>query len=189
MTTDGPLLWYLNRSTGFVILALFTITTALGVLSLGSKAGKRMPSFVTQSMHRNIALLSMALLVAHAVTAVVDTFVDIRWWQAILPWWGSTYMPLWLGLGTLGLDLFVIVAVTSLLRARMNHTLWRSIHYLSYVGWAVSVVHGIGIGTDVKAATPWAYAVVGASVAVVLLAAVLRLGRAATNRGVAEVSP
>ena len=81
MTTDGPLLWYLNRSTGFVILALFTITTALGVLSLGSKAGKRMPSFVTQSVHRNIALLSMALLVAHAASAVVDTFVDIRWFS------------------------------------------------------------------------------------------------------------
>ena len=185
--TEGPLLWYLNRSTGFVVLALFTITTALGVLSLGSKAGRRMPSFVTQAVHRNIALLSMAMLIAHAVSAVVDTFVDIRWWQALVPGWGSTYMPLWLGLGT-GLDLFVVVSVTSLLRARMNHTLWRSIHYLSYVGWAVSVVHGIGIGTDVKAATPWAYAIVGTSVAVVLAAAVVRLGRAATGR-VAEVRP
>ncbi|QLQ15246.1 MAG: hypothetical protein HZY73_05530 [Micropruina sp.] len=27
------------------------------------------------------------------------------------------------------------------------------IHLLSYLGWAVAVLHGIGIGTD--AATPW----------------------------------
>jgi predicted ferric reductase len=186
--TDEPLLWYLNRSTGFVILALFTITAALGVLSLGSKAGKRVPSFVTQAMHRNIALLSMAMLLAHAVTAVVDTFVDIRWWQVIVPWWGSTYLPFWLGLGTLALDLFVIVTVTSLLRARMSHSLWRAIHYLSYVGWLAALVHGIGIGTDVRAATPWAYAIVGASVAVVLAAGVFRLGRVATGRDVAGVS-
>lgn len=185
--TEGPLLWYLNRSTGFVILALFTITTVLGVLSTGGKAGRRVPSFVTQALHRNVALLAMALLIAHAVTAVVDSFVDIRWWQAIVPWWGSTYLPLWLGLGTLALDLFVVVSITSLLRARMNHTLWRGIHYLSYLAWAVSVAHGIGIGTDVKAAQPWAYAIVGASVLVVLAAVGLRLGRAAAARGLAEV--
>ncbi len=187
--TDGPMLWYLNRSTGFVILALFTLTTALGVLSTGGKAGKRVPSFVTQAVHRNIALLSVALLLAHAVTAVVDTFVDIRWWQAVVPWYGSTYMPLWLGLGTLALDLIVVVTVTSLLRARMNHVLWRAIHFLSYVGWAVAVVHGIGIGTDVKDEATWAYAIVGGSVLVVLAAVVLRLGRAVAGRGLAEVGP
>lgn len=187
--TEGPLLWYLNRSTGFVILVLFTITTALGVLSLGGKAGRRVPSFVTQALHRNIALLGMALLVAHAVTAVVDTFVDIRWWQAIVPWWGSTYMPLWLGLGTLALDIFVLVTVTSLMRARMSHTLWRGLHYLTYLGWVVAVVHGIGIGTDVKAATPWAYAMVGGSMLVVLGAVILRLTRALADRGLAEVGP
>jgi predicted ferric reductase len=185
--TDGPFLWYLNRSTGFVILALFTITTVLGILSTGGKAGKRVPSFVTQAMHRNIALLSMALLLAHAASAVIDTFVDIRWWQAVIPWYGSTYLPLYLGLGTLGLDLVVIVTVTSLLRTRMNHTLWRGIHFLSYLGWAVSVVHGIGIGTDVKAEASWAYAIVGGSVLVVLAAVGLRLGRAASHRGLAEV--
>ncbi len=185
--TDGPFLWYLNRSTGFVILALFTLTTVLGILSTGGKAGKRVPSFVTQAMHRNIALLSMAMLLAHAISAVVDTFVDIRWWQAIIPWYGSTYMPLWLGLGTLALDLVVIVTVTSLLRTRMNHSLWRAIHFLSYLAWAVAVAHGIGIGTDIKAATPWAYAIVGGSVLVVLAAVALRLGRALSERGMAEV--
>ena len=38
------------------------------------------------------------LLALHVTTAVVDTYVDIRWWQAVLPWVGSTYLPLWLGL-------------------------------------------------------------------------------------------
>ena len=184
---EEPILWYLNRSTGFVILALFTLTTALGVLSTGTRAGRRVPSFVTQAMHRNVALLSVVMLITHVTTAVVDSYVDIRWWQALVPWLGSTYMPLWLGLGTLALDLIIIVTVTSLLRARMSHRLWRAIHLGSYLGWALSVVHGVGIGTDVRAGTGWAYATVGASVVTVLAAVGLRLGRLAADRAMTEV--
>jgi predicted ferric reductase len=185
---EGPYLWYLNRSTGFVILALFTLTTALGVLSTGGKAGKRVPSFVTQAMHRNIALLSVVMLAVHVATAVIDTFVDIRWWQAVIPWAGSTYLPLWLGMGTLAFDLIVVITITSLLRTRMSHRLWRVIHIASYAAWPLSVAHGIGIGTDVKAQQTWAYAIVGTCVVVVLASVALRLGRLASDRAVAEAA-
>ena len=179
---EEPILWYLNRGTGFVILVLFTLTTVLGVLSTGTRAGQRVPSFVTQALHRNVALLSVLMLGAHVVTAVVDSYVDIRWWQALVPWLGSTYLPLWLGLGTLALDLILVVTLTSLLRDRMSHRLWRAVHLASYAGWALSVAHSVGIGTDVRAGTTWAYLTVGACVLVVLAAVGLRLGRLAADR-------
>ena len=116
----GPLLWYLNRSTGLVVLALLTLTAVLGVLAT-ARGGRLLPRFVGQALHRNLALWSVVLLVLHVTTAVVDSYVDIRWWQAFVPWVGATYLPLWLGLGTLALDLIVLVVVTSLLRARMRH--------------------------------------------------------------------
>lgn len=175
--SDDAFLWYLNRSTGLVILVLFSLTTALGVLSTGSRAGRRVPGFVTQAMHRNVSLLAVVMLVVHVVSAVADTFVDIRWWQALLPWLGSTYLPLWLGLGTLAFDLVLVVTLTSLLRARLPHRAWRMVHLTAYAGWALALAHGIGIGTDVRAAEPWAYAIVGGCVALVLGAVVLRLGR------------
>ncbi|MEZ5095602.1 MAG: ferric reductase-like transmembrane domain-containing protein [Nocardioides sp.] len=186
---DGPFLWYLNRSTGMVILVLFTLSTALGVLSTRGNAGKGVPKFVTQSLHRNIALLSVSLLVAHIVTAVVDTFVDIRWWQAIVPFYGSTYLPQWLGLGTVAFDVIVVITLTSLVRDRLSHRLWRGLHLFSYVAWAVSVAHGIGIGTDIKAGATWAYAIVGGCVAVVLAAVGLRVGQLAAASAVARVDP
>jgi methionine sulfoxide reductase heme-binding subunit len=185
---DGPFLWYLNRSTGFVILALFTISTALGVLSTGSRAGRRIPSFVSQSLHRNVSLLAMAMLVVHIVSAVVDSFVDIRWWQSFVPWLGSTYLPLWLGLGTLAWDLFLVVTVTSVLRARMRHRSWRLVHLTSYLAWLLCLAHGIGIGTDVKDAQPWAYVIIGSCIAVVLGAVGLRLGRLAADRALSGAS-
>ena len=40
---------------------------------------------------------------AHIVSSVVDEYVDIRWWQAFVPY-GATYEPLWLGLGAVAVD-------------------------------------------------------------------------------------
>lgn len=179
---DGPLLWYLNRGTGFVILGLFTMTTALGILATGGRAGRGLPRFVTQSLHRNLALLSVVLLGVHITTAVVDSYVDIRWWQALVPYVGSTYQPVWLGLGTLAFDLFLVVAVTSAVRTRMRHRSWRAVHLLAYAGWVASVVHGLGIGTDVRADAAWADLTVAACVAAVVAAAALRVTRLVVER-------
>ncbi|GAW49052.1 MULTISPECIES: ferric reductase-like transmembrane domain-containing protein [unclassified Nocardioides] len=179
---DGPFLWYLNRGTGFVILGLFTMTTALGVLATGGRAGRGLPRFVTQSLHRNLALLSVVMLAVHVTTAVVDSYVDIRWWQTLVPWAGSTYEPVWLGLGALALDLFLVVAVTSAVRARMRHRSWRAIHLLAYAGWVAAVVHGLGIGTDVRADAVWADLTLAGCVAVVGAAVALRLARLAVDR-------
>ena len=110
--TDSALLWYLNRATGTVLLIVFTLVVLLGILSTFGNAGRGVPRFLTQAMHRQLSLLGVALLLAHVVTAVLDTFVDIRWWQAVVPWWGSEYEPLWLSVGTLSLDLMALLVVT-----------------------------------------------------------------------------
>lgn len=179
---DGPFLWYLNRSTGFVILGLFTLTTVLGVLATRGRAGGLLPRFVTQAFHRNLALLSVTMLGVHVGTAVLDTYVDIRWWQAFVPYAGSTYQPLWLGLGTLALDLVLVVTLTSVLRAHLHGRSWRAVHLLAYLGWAAAVAHGAGIGTDVRAGTPWAVDVTVGCVAAVAAAVIVRLAGLATGR-------
>ena len=172
--TEGPLLWFLNRGSGVVLLVLLTLSTVLGVLALaGGRPGRGVPRFVSQSLHRNLALLSVVALLVHVVTAVVDTFVDIRWWQAMVPV-GATYEPLWLGLGTLSLDLIVVVVLTSLLRTHLGHRRWHAVHLLSWLAWAVGVAHGIGIGTDLREPVGWAVVPVAASVAAVGLVVAYR---------------
>ncbi len=142
----SPILWYLNRGTGLVLLAVFTLTVLVGILSAG-RGGRIWPRFVTQGVHRGLSLVSTILLLAHVLTAVTDEYVDIRWWQALVPF-GATYRPLYLSLGTLALDLTVAVGVTSLLRHRLSENAWRAVHLTSYGAWAVAVVHTLGIGTD-----------------------------------------
>lgn len=148
--TDGPLLWYLNRATGVVLLVLLTLSVVLGVLSMGvGRPGRGLPRFVPQALHRNVALLSVVALAVHVATAVADSYVDIRWWQAVVPF-GAAYEPVWLGFGALALDLVAVVVVTSLLRSRLSHGAWRSVHVLAWAAWAASVVHTLGIGTDAQ---------------------------------------
>lgn len=179
---SGQALWFANRGSGVVLLVIVTLATVLGVLSTARAGSRWWPRFLTQGLHRNVALLSVLLTVAHAATAVIDEYVDIRWWQAVVPL-GATYRPLWLSLGTLALDLMVAAAVTSVLRQRMRHGLWRLIHGTTYAIFALGVVHGIGIGTDAR--EPWSVVVTVTCVTVVLLAAITRL---ATFSGRALVS-
>lgn len=170
--TDGPLLWYVNRGSGVVLVAVLTLSVALGVLSTARTASRTWPRFASRSLHRNVSLLSVVMLLVHVASAVVDTFVTITWADAAIPFAG-TYQRFWLGLGALALDLMLVVTLTGLLRNRLPGAAWRPVHLLSYLGWAVGVVHGIGIGTDVR--TTWAVTVTGVCCVVVALAVTARL--------------
>jgi sulfoxide reductase heme-binding subunit YedZ len=176
---DGPILWFLNRGSGFVLLALLSLTVVVGVLATRNNAGGRVPRFLTQTVHRDLGLLSVVLLVVHVVTAVTDSFVDISWWQAFSPI-GATYEPLWLGLGTLVLDILLVIVGTSLLRHRLSHRSWRRVHLCAYGAWAIAVVHGLGIGTDTG--TGFATATYAVCVISVALALAVRL-RDVSRRG------
>lgn len=144
---DGPLLWYVNRGTGMVLLILLTASAVLGMWATRGEAGTRIPRFVVQAMHRNVALIGATLLGLHAVSAVVDEYVDIRWWHLVLPW-GLRYEPAPLALGVIALDLLVAIVLTSLVRDRLPHGAWRALHLAGYAVLAAAFVHGFWIGTD-----------------------------------------
>jgi methionine sulfoxide reductase heme-binding subunit len=169
------LIWYVNRGTGVVLVAVLTLATALGVLA--TRGGStRWPRFALQTLHRNVSLIACALLLGHATAPVLDTYVNhyapIAALDAVVPF-VSAYQPFALGLGTLAFDLIVVVVLTSALRRRLGHRTWFGVHLLTYVSWVLGVVHGLLIGTDAR--TTWSLAVTGTSVAVVLAAVAARL--------------
>jgi len=168
----GPMLWFANRGTGVVLIILLTFSTMLGVLSTSRMTNQRWPRMLSQGLHRNVSLLALVFLAAHTVTAVVDSYVDIRWWDAFVPF-ASTYRPPWLGFGVLSLDLLVAVALTSMLRHRMSHLPWRAVHVMAYASWGLGLLHGMQ-GTD--SATPWGMAVNYGCIAAVSMAVLARFG-------------
>ena len=178
---SGPFLWFANRGTGIVLLVLYTLVVAMGIIAASGRGpGRHVPRFVSQGLHRNLALLATLLLVAHIATAILDTYVDIRWFDAFLPV-GGLYRPAYLGFGAVSVDLLLAVCVTSLVRHRLSDRTWRRLHLLAYPSWAAAVVHTVGIGTDIG--TPWARWILVGCLGVVAAAVAGRsLGRLALSR-------
>jgi sulfoxide reductase heme-binding subunit YedZ len=173
LMSDPALLWYANRGTGFVLLVMLTFSMMMGVLATARVSPRLWPRMLSQGLHRNVALLSFTFLTVHVVTAVLDSFVDIKWWYAFVPFQG-TYEPLWLGLGTVSVDLMIAVTLTSVLRHRMSHRPWRVIHITAYGAWGMGIIHGLQIGTD--ASTVWGTAMSYGCIAAVFVTILARVG-------------
>lgn len=163
--------WFVTRGTGAVALVLLTISVALGVANVRRMelAGMR---FVLDALHRNVALLTVAFVLLHIITTLLDGFAPIVLIDVVVPF-RSAYRPLWLGLGAVAFDLMAAVVLTSLVRHRFGHRAWRATHWLVYAGWPLALVHSYGTGTDPKA--HWMLLLSGACVALVLVAVVARV--------------
>ena len=169
---DERALWFINRGFGVVAAVLLTLSVVLGVLATARAGSRIWPRFATQALHRNVSLLSLAVLTVHIGAAVIDDYVDISWYDAVVPVNGG-YRPMWLGFGALALDIVVVTVVSSLIRRRLGRRQWRALHVMSYAAWGFAVAHGLGIGTDRRDA--WAASLVVACIGAVAASAVVRL--------------
>ncbi len=170
--TSGSPMWYLARGTGIAALVLLTVSVVLGIVTSVRWSVPRWPRFVIEHLHRDVTLVVLALIALHVVTVVVDSFAPIGFLAAVVPL-SSPYRPVWLGLGALGVDLLLAIAITSWLRHRVGFRIWRFVHWFAYGSWAVAMLHGLGTGSDTRQA--WALIVYAACLAVVVSAVWWRL--------------
>jgi sulfoxide reductase heme-binding subunit YedZ len=171
VSTSPSAFWYLTRGTGTLALFLLTLSVALGVANARRVRTEAVPRFVIDAVHRNASLLALTFLFVHIATAMLDGYAPIRLIDVVLPF-GAAYRPLWLGLGTVGFDLMVAVALTSVLRRRLGYSAWRATHWAAYACWPVALLHGLGTGSDAKA--HWMLAVTGLCVIIVIVAVIAR---------------
>jgi predicted ferric reductase len=144
---NDTLLWYTTRGAGAVSLLLLSAVVALGVLTAVRFEAPGWPRFLTATFHRNLSLTAVVFLALHVVTAVTDPFAHLGLTVALIPF-TSWYRALWVGLGTIAVELVAAVVVTSLVRRWLGLDAWRAVHWLAYAAWPVALVHGIGAGTD-----------------------------------------
>jgi DMSO/TMAO reductase YedYZ heme-binding membrane subunit len=113
------------------------------------------PGFAQQELHRRVSMIAVVFVAVHVVTSVMDTYVDIGWAAAVVPF-TSPYSTFWVGVGAVSVDLMLAVFVTSLLRSRMRAATWRAVHWLAYLSWPIALAHTFGMGTDAR--EPWVVA-------------------------------
>jgi len=163
----GTAFWFASRATGVISLILFSIVAILGILVNRQGRLPRLPRFAVTGLHRNLSLLTVAFLGLHIVTAIVDGYAHIPWLSTVVPF-TSGYERFWIGLGTVAVDLFAALIITSLLRDRLRASIWRAIHWLAYVAYPVVVIHSFGAYKDLRSG--WLLALTMATVFAVVTA-------------------
>lgn len=180
-------LWYFGRGSGVTALVLFTLVMVLGVVVRAGRPLPGLPRFAVQAVHRTTSLTAVAFLALHITSLLFDPYSQLRLIDTIVPFLGS-YRPVWQGLGTLAVDLVLVLVVSSLLRRHLGVRAWRVLHWAAYLCWPVAIAHAVGNGTD--GTTGWMMTLVAGCVVAVGAALGYRLlGRYDDESVVRPVSP
>jgi sulfoxide reductase heme-binding subunit YedZ len=171
--------WYLMRGSGVTALLLLTGVVVLGILTSRKTSLPSLPRFATMTLHRSVSLLAVVFLALHVATAVIDPYAQVRLLDLAVPFLG-TWQVLMLGLGTLALDVFAAVLISSLLLRHISRRSWRAIHWFGYATWPLAFVHALGIGSDSRAI--WLRALAAAMLATIAIALCWRVQRELLRR-------
>jgi methionine sulfoxide reductase heme-binding subunit len=142
--------WVLARVSGLGSFAALSISLVTGVALRSGLLGSIANNRAMKSTHEFTAILWIPLGLLHVVSLVLDQTARVTPLDVVLPFVANYDAGgrLALGLGTIGLDLFVVVAVTGWLKGRMGQRAWIWIHRLSYLAFAVLFLHAVLGGSD-----------------------------------------
>lgn len=187
--TTSPIDWYAARAAGIVAYLILTAVVLVGLTLAGQRRLPNWPRFAVTDVHRFGGLLAGVFVSIHVATIAIDSYTPFSFGQLIVPG-TSRYRPLWTGVGIVGAELLVALAVTNALRSRIPYRWWRRIHVLNLAVWGAATVHGIGAGTDTPSG--WMLALYVISVSSVLGALAWRATRSrltgAAVRGLAAAA-
>lgn len=177
--------WYLSRASGFAAFLLLWWSMALG-LAITNRMAKAWPGGPSVGdLHEHASLLGLAFTALHALVLLRDQYIGYTLAQVLVPFGSSSYEPLWVGVGQIGIYLMALVTISSYIRRWIGPRSWRLLHYLSYLAFVLALGHGIFSGSDTR--TGWAtaiYAASGLSLLVLTIYRVMRPPRAAPTRAV-----
>jgi len=146
----NTVLWILGRATGMVGVILLSLAAAMG-LALSMKASSpRFPRWLTTDLHRYVTILAVVVSVVHLVVLWLDSQSGLSALSLVIPFI-SAWDPVAVGIGVLGLEITLVVWLTTRLRDRMGYRLWQVIHRTASVGWVLVIAHGLMAGTDTRA--------------------------------------
>jgi preprotein translocase subunit SecG len=179
--TDHFLLYYAG------VLALIALTAEVGIGLVASDRIFMKPSarVTAQALHRAMGFGAIAFLVIHIVLEIIAGRSQPA--DAVIPFLdkGRTF---YLGLGTVAFDIFIVIMMTGIYRARlaanMSPKAWRVIHASAYAAWIFGLVHGLLAGRPAKAFfgfsgfVYWAYGACVVAVAVALMVRMVAKNRA-----------
>ncbi len=155
------LFWMLARTMGLASFLALAVTVLSGVALRTSVLDRIGTNRAWLELHQFCTTLWIPLGGLHLVALLADRTARIRPIDLVVPF-GVDYGVVAVGLGSVALDLFILVAVTGWLKRQMSQPLWSFVHRLSYPAFGVAFAHAVLSGTDFSApavsAVAWSFA-------------------------------
>lgn len=142
--------WYLARSSGIVALVLLLLSLVWGIL-LATRVLRPddRPAWLLD-LHRWFGSLAVVMTTLHLLGLVLDGYMHFGFAEILVPG-ASSYRPLAVAFGIVGMYSLIAVEVSSYFRRRLPKVVWQRIHMLSYLLLWASVMHAGMAGSDVGA--------------------------------------
>jgi predicted ferric reductase len=138
--------WYVARAGGLVGWALVTAAVIWG-LALSTRITRRPRPAWVLDLHRFLGTLSVVFVGVHVLALVADSYTHFGPASILVPF-ASTWHPLAVAWGVVGLYLLVAIQVTSWLMRWISRRVWRAVHFSAFALFVVSTIHGLAAGTD-----------------------------------------
>jgi methionine sulfoxide reductase heme-binding subunit len=171
MTAD-QFFWVLARVAGLASYGALAIALVTGIALRTAVFDWLGSNRLVRSLHEYTIVLWIPLAVIHVVSLLLDHTARIGVLDVFIPF-HSTYGTLAIGLGSLSLDVLLVVSVAAYLKRRMGKEMWLWVHRLSYGAFALAFVHAVLSGTDFS--DPAVSAITWGAAAALLTLAVARV--------------
>jgi predicted ferric reductase len=148
--------WYAVRVVGFagyIVLAASVVYGLMLSTKLLDAIAHRPVSF---ALHKDLSLVGLFLLGLHGLLLLGDASYPFTLRSIIVPF-ASPYAPLSVGIGQLAFYATAIVTASFYVRRHIGQSVWRIIHYVTFLAFVGGTVHGIMSGTD--SGSWWAIAI------------------------------
>ncbi len=145
------LFWLLSRATGLAAFLALFVAVLSGIALRTSVLDWVANNRALKDLHTFSQTIWIPLGLLHLLTLVLDKTARIGVTDLVIPFgvdYGEDLARQAVGLGTVALDIFVVVAVTSWAKRFINSRVWSWIHRSSYVAFGATFAHAFLSGTD-----------------------------------------
>src|SRR5438445_6992375 len=139
--------WELARASGLATHEARCTAGTTGLAPRPQVLGFLAQTRALRALHDWTPWIIIPAAIAHVVALLLDATAQISLLDVVVPF-QTSYGQLAIGLGTISLDLPLIVLVTTWMPRSMSNGAWQLFHRLSYVGCVRMFLHAVLSGTD-----------------------------------------
>ena len=140
--------WDLARSSGIAAYLLMWLSVAFGLI-ITNRMARVWPGGPTAfDLHQFASLLGLAFAVFHGLILLGDQFIGFTLPQILIPFASVNYKTVWVGLGQTAFYGLIPITFSFYFRRQISASVWRAIHYGSFIAFSMITVHGLLAGTD-----------------------------------------